>query len=96
MVLGKMVSLYLSDREARDLRAFCDENQCTQYNALKTAVNNLLYQPKIIEEKDYQEPIEENTEMLVEIQESDEIEEESPVDVSFRILDLLREKYQTE
>ena len=45
MVLGKMVSLYLFDIEARNLKAFCDENQCTQYSALKTAVLQLVSNP---------------------------------------------------
>jgi hypothetical protein len=43
--MGKIVTIYLSDKEARDLRAFCDENQCTQYSALKVAVNQILSKP---------------------------------------------------
>jgi hypothetical protein len=34
--LGKIVAIYLSDAEAKDLK-FCNENQCSQYSALKTA-----------------------------------------------------------
>lgn len=43
--MGKVVTIYLSDEEASDLKGFCDENQCTQYSALKTAVKQLLYRP---------------------------------------------------
>jgi hypothetical protein len=49
--MGKIVTIYLSDRESSELKAFCDENQCTQYSALKTAVRELLSKPtKIVEE----------------------------------------------
>ena len=41
--MGKVVTIYLSDKETRDLKTFCDENRCTQYGALKTAVKQLLY-----------------------------------------------------
>ena len=34
--LGKIVAIYLSDAEARDLK-FCNENQCSQDSTLKTA-----------------------------------------------------------
>ena len=43
--LGKIVTIYLSDEEAKELKEFCDENQCTQYSALKTAVKQLLSRP---------------------------------------------------
>ncbi len=66
MVLGKMVSLYLSDREAHDLRAFCDENQCTQYNALKTDVRQLLSKPTRQVEEEIHEAIEEPQEIKME------------------------------
>lgn len=42
--MGKMVSLYLTDREAGDLRRFCEEHSCTQYSALKTALRELMSQ----------------------------------------------------
>ena len=56
--MGKITTIYLSDAEARRLKEFCDENQCTQYSALKTAVKQLLFKSiqreetpqKIIEE----------------------------------------------
>ena len=41
--MGKVITIYLSDEEARSLKGFCDENRCTQYSALKTAVKQLLY-----------------------------------------------------
>lgn len=43
--MGKVVTIYLSDEEARSLKGFCDENRCTQYSALKTAVKQLLHRP---------------------------------------------------
>ena len=45
MVMGKMVSIYLTDREADGLRRFCEDHSCTQYFALKTALRELLLQP---------------------------------------------------
>jgi hypothetical protein len=49
--MGKIVTIYLSDRESSELKAFCDENQCTQYSALKTAVRVLLSRsPTTLEE----------------------------------------------
>ena len=44
--MGKIVTIYLTDDEARELKTFCDENQCTQYSALKTAVKQLLSKDK--------------------------------------------------
>jgi hypothetical protein len=43
--LGKVVTIYLSDEEVISLKDFCDENQCSQYSALKTAVKELLHKP---------------------------------------------------
>ena len=40
--MGRVVTIYLSDDEVKELKDFCDENQCTQYSALKTAVKQLL------------------------------------------------------
>lgn len=48
--IGKVVTIYLSDEEAQDLKNFCDENQCTQYSALKTAVKQLLHKSLIVQE----------------------------------------------
>jgi hypothetical protein len=56
--MGKIGTIYLSDRENRELKAFCDENQCTQYSALKTAVRELLSKPpKMLEETHSIEPV---------------------------------------
>ncbi len=43
--MGKIVTVYLSDEEAKDLKTFCDDNRCTQYSALKTAVKELISKP---------------------------------------------------
>ena len=40
--MWKIVTIYLSDAETAELRDFCDENQCTQYSALKTAIREFL------------------------------------------------------
>jgi len=40
--MGKLTSIYLTDDEAAKLKKFCDENQCTQYSALKTAIRELM------------------------------------------------------
>ena len=56
--MGKIVTVYLSDDEVKDLKIFCDENRCTQYSALKTAVKELISKP-IEKPEDKQEvPIE--------------------------------------
>ena len=43
--MGKITSIYLTEREAKQLEKFCEENQCTQYSALKTALRELLLKP---------------------------------------------------
>ena len=43
--MGKMVSIYFTDREADDLRRFCEDHSCTQYSAVKTALRELLLKP---------------------------------------------------
>jgi len=50
--LGKMVSVYLTDGEADDLRRFCESHGCTQYSALKTALHELLSKPIEVKEKE--------------------------------------------
>ena len=55
--MGKIVTIYLSDGEARDLKEFCDENQCTQYSALKTAVRQILSKPIQQDEEHIEEEI---------------------------------------
>ena len=51
--MGRIFTVYLSDEESLQLKSFCDENQCTQYSALKTAVKELLSKPikSIVEEQ---------------------------------------------
>ncbi|MDH5732187.1 MAG: hypothetical protein OEY88_00190 [Candidatus Bathyarchaeota archaeon] len=39
--MGRLTSIYLTDEEAEKLKKFCDDNQCTQYSALKTAISEL-------------------------------------------------------
>ena len=34
--------MYLTDEEHEKLKKFCEENQCTQYSALKTALRELV------------------------------------------------------
>ena len=60
--MGKIVTIYLSDQEARDLGRFCEENRCTQYSALKTAVKQLLFEPIQLKEETPGEPVEESKE----------------------------------
>jgi len=43
--MGKITSIYLTDKEASELKRFCDENQCTQYSAIKMALRELLFKP---------------------------------------------------
>jgi Holliday junction resolvase len=43
--MGKVTSIYLTDEEIAELKKFCNENQCTQYLALKTAISELLSKP---------------------------------------------------
>ena len=43
--MGKITSIYLTDEEAKRLEKFCDENQCTQYSALKIALQELISKP---------------------------------------------------
>ena len=43
--MGKLTSIYLTDKEVAELKKFCNENQCTQYSALKTALRELLSKP---------------------------------------------------
>jgi Holliday junction resolvase len=80
--LGKIVTIYLSDDEARDLKEFCDESRCTQYSALKTAVRQLLYRPNQVEEKGAQEIAEEPEEIYEELPEEEStIVEEAPEEI---------------
>jgi len=43
--MGKITSIYLTDEEVAELKKFCNENECTQYSALKTALRELLSKP---------------------------------------------------
>jgi Holliday junction resolvase len=75
--LGKIVTIYLSDDEARDLKEFCDESRCTQYSVLKTAVRQLLYRPVQVEEEGPQEIVEEPEETLEDTEEESTTIEEA-------------------
>ncbi|EMR73924.1 hypothetical protein MCGE09_00422 [Thaumarchaeota archaeon SCGC AB-539-E09] len=55
--MGKIVTIYLSDKEADELKKFCDENQCTQYSALKVTVKQILSEPMQREEVTISEDI---------------------------------------
>ena len=73
--MGRIVTIYLTDAESVELKDFCDENQCTQYSALKTAVRELLSKPlKKAEEMPLNTPEEETSE---EDPEGDEAPEET-------------------
>jgi hypothetical protein len=78
--LGKIVTIYLSDDEAGDLKEFCDENRCTQYSALKTAVKQLLSKPILLEVNTLEDLLMEPQEVIEEIEENstgdDEIEDD--------------------
>jgi hypothetical protein len=82
--LGKIVTIYLSDDEARDLREFCDESRCTQYSVLKTAVRQLLYRPVQTEE-----------EMPIEIDEEPEELQEEPIEEDILVEDSPEKPVQT-
>ena len=43
--MGKITSIYLTENEVKQLEKFCEENECTQYSALKTALRELLHKP---------------------------------------------------
>lgn len=43
--MGKITSIYLTDEEAAQLKEFCEDNKCTQYSALKSALKELLSKP---------------------------------------------------
>ena len=74
--MGKVVTIYLYDEETRGLKDFCDENQCTQYSALKTAVRQLLYSPLSSIEDESQDTLEEHQEKVeISNSELDEIPE---------------------
>ena len=40
--MGKITSIYLTDEEAVELKKFCEDNQCTQYSALKSAIKEII------------------------------------------------------
>jgi len=75
--MGKVVTLYLSDEETRHLKDFCDENQCTQYSALKTAVRQLIYRPLESYEENESQSNPENT--VEETQDIDHINENEDI-----------------
>ena len=67
--MGKIVTIYLSNDEARRLQEFCDANKCTQYSALKTAVKQILSEPISRDDGSPQEVLEEPHELVGESQE---------------------------
>ena len=100
-LVGKVVTIYLSDEEARDLKGFCDENRCTQYSALKTAVKQLLYRPvesafedTWVEDTSNDEDQEEDTELGEETEEIEEIEENKTQDHMSELVRKIREAYK--
>ena len=79
-MLGKVTSIYLSDEEAAELKKFCEENNCTQYAVIKTAMKEMI--SKRIKNITETKP------------EQDEVEDEKPKEDSVRkqFLRLLREE----
>jgi len=74
--MGRITSLYLTDDESAELKKFCDENQCTQYSALKAALRELLSKPL---NKGEETPITEetiNTQSIKQKEESKQTSEE--------------------
>ena len=43
--MGKITTIYLTNEEAEELAKFCNENGCSQYSAMKTALKQLLSRP---------------------------------------------------
>jgi len=43
--MGKIVTVYLTDDETKNLTRFCEENACSQYTAIKTGLE-LLNRPR--------------------------------------------------
>jgi hypothetical protein len=52
--MAKVMTVYLSNEELRDLERFCTQNNCSQYGALKMALKELLHQ-SVKEEKEVKE-----------------------------------------
>jgi len=78
--VGKITSIYLTDEEAAMLEKFCNENQCTQYSALKTALRELVSQPiKTIEED---MSIDQESETMMPSDEIEESETNKPTEQS--------------
>lgn len=59
--MGKIVSIYLTDEEHAELKKFCEENQCTQYSALKTALRELVSRPSNARKKEPRMPSDNGT-----------------------------------
>ena len=73
--MGKITSIYLTDGEAKQLEKFCEENQCTQYSALKAALRELLIKPVIKIEESNPTSEEDNTRVSEPLEETKKTEE---------------------
>ena len=40
--MGKVTTVYLTDEEVAELKKFCEDNNCTQYSAIKTASREIF------------------------------------------------------
>ena len=78
--MGKIVTIYLSDAEARDLENFCDENRCSQYSALKIAVKELLSKPIVKMEEETLITNEEEASKIIEEEFIEENEEPEAIE----------------
>lgn len=92
--MGKITTIYLTDKENAELKKFCDENQCTQYSALKTALRELLNQP-LIEREEENPTLQEDTNAK-DSQDDVETEEDRQAETKKSgLLQLLRELEKT-
>ena len=83
--MGKMTSIYLTDEEASDLESYCEENQCSQYSVLKTALRDFLSNAKAESlEKDVEQ--EEDSEELSEQEEEQQNRKEEIAEFIKRLL----------
>ena len=49
--MGKVTTIYLTDEEVIELKKFCEDNNCTQYSAIKTALREILSKRAAIVDK---------------------------------------------
>ena len=90
--MGKIASIYLTDEESDELKKFCEENQCTQYSAIKIALKELLTKPVKATEVPLEKEIKQETIQSPGNTEGTEKKEETSTDVLRRLLKYTRKK----